>query len=133
MFKNPKTVGIIRDALYDAAERHGMAIKEMSFGEDFAHVHMEVSIPNTMSISYAVQLLKGYSSYRVFKEMPGTNCDISKDIFGPQDTAMEVLAQEMKIHCRTTSGSRTFQDSCILPFNPSDTATFRSQRGSLLL
>ena len=54
MFKNPKTVGIIRDTLYDAAERHGMAIKEMSFGEDFAHVHMEVSIPNTMSISYAV-------------------------------------------------------------------------------
>ena len=70
MFKNPKTVGIIRDALYNAAERHGMAIKEMSFGEDFAHVHMEVSIPNTMSISYAVQLLKGYSSYKVFKEMP---------------------------------------------------------------
>jgi REP element-mobilizing transposase RayT len=47
-----------------------MAIKEMSFGEDFAHVHMEVSIPNTMSISHAVQLLKGYSSYKVFKEMP---------------------------------------------------------------
>ena len=70
MFKNPKTVGIIRDTLYDAAERHGMAIKEMSFGEDFAHIHMEVSIPNTMSISYAVQLLKGYSSYKVFKEMP---------------------------------------------------------------
>ena len=70
MFKNPKTVGIIRDALYDAAERHGMAIKEMSFGEDFAHVHMGVSIPNTMSISYAVQLLKGYASYKVFKEMP---------------------------------------------------------------
>ncbi len=23
MFRNPKTVGIIRDALYDAAERHG--------------------------------------------------------------------------------------------------------------
>ncbi len=70
MFKNSKTVEIIRDALYDAAERHGMAIKEMSFGDDYAHVHMEVSIPNTMSVSYAVQLLKGYSSYKVFKEMP---------------------------------------------------------------
>ncbi len=69
MFKNPKIVVIILDALYDAAERHGMAIKEMSFGEDFAYVHMEVSIPNTMSISYAVQLLKGYVSYKVFKEM----------------------------------------------------------------
>ena len=70
MSKNPKTVGIIRDALYDAAERHRMTIKEMSFGEDFAHVYIEVSIPNTMSISYAAQLLKGYSSYTVFKEMP---------------------------------------------------------------
>ena len=70
MFKNSKTVGIIRDALYDAAERHEMAIKEMSFGEDFVHAHMEASIPNTMSVSYVVQLLKGYSSYKVFKEMP---------------------------------------------------------------
>ena len=70
MFKNSKTVGIIQGALYDAAERHGMAIKKMPFGEDFAHVHMEVCIPNTMSISYAVLLLKGYSSYKVFKEMP---------------------------------------------------------------
>ncbi|MGC8710058.1 MAG: transposase [Candidatus Micrarchaeia archaeon] len=51
MFKNPKAVEIIRDALYDTAERRGMSIKEMSFGEDFAHIHMEVSIPNTMSIS----------------------------------------------------------------------------------
>ncbi len=39
MFKNPKTIRIIRDALYDAAERHRMAIKEMSFGEDFAHIY----------------------------------------------------------------------------------------------
>ena len=36
----------------------------------FARVYMEVGILNTMSISYAVQLLKGYSSYKVFKEMP---------------------------------------------------------------
>ncbi len=70
MFKNLKTIEIIRNALYNVAEKHGMTIKEMSFGEDFAHVHMEVSISNTMSISYAAQLLKGYSSYTVFKEMP---------------------------------------------------------------
>ncbi len=70
MFKNPKTVGIIRNALYDVAERYKMTIKELSFGDDHAHVHMEISIPNTMSISRAAQLLKGYSSYVVFKEMP---------------------------------------------------------------
>jgi REP element-mobilizing transposase RayT len=31
---------------------------------------MEVSIPNTMSVLYVVRLLKGYSPYEVFKEMP---------------------------------------------------------------
>ena len=70
MFRNPKTIKSIRDALYNVAERYKMEIKEMSFGDDFGHVHLEVSIPNTMSISYAVQLLKGFSSYTVFKEIP---------------------------------------------------------------
>ena len=58
LFKNQKTVGIIQDVLYDTAKRYGMTIKEMSFGEDFVRVHVGVSIPDTMSISYAVQLLK---------------------------------------------------------------------------
>ena len=70
MFKNQKTIEIIRNALYEVAQRYKLTIKEMSFGDDYAHVHLEVSIPNTMSISYAVQLLKGYLSYLLFKEMP---------------------------------------------------------------
>ncbi len=67
MFKNIKTTETIRNALYEVAERFRMTIKELSFGEDFAHVPLEVSIPNTMSIAYAIQLLKGYSSYVVFR------------------------------------------------------------------
>lgn len=71
MFGKSKTIEAVRKALYDAAERHNMTIKELSFGDDFSHVlHLEVSVPNTMSISRAVQLLKGYSSYVVFKEVP---------------------------------------------------------------
>jgi REP element-mobilizing transposase RayT len=70
MFGKSKTIEVIRNALYNVAERYGMTIKELSFGDDYAHVHLEVSVPNTMSISYAVQLLKGYSSYTLFKEMP---------------------------------------------------------------
>ena len=50
VFKNPKTLAIIRTAMYDAAKKHKMIIKEISFGEDFAHVHMEVSIPNIISV-----------------------------------------------------------------------------------
>ena len=70
MFKKSKTIEAVRKALYDVAERYKMTIKEISFGDDYSHVHLEVSIPNTMSISYAVQLLKGYSSYVVFREVP---------------------------------------------------------------
>ncbi len=64
MFRKSKTVEAIRKALYDVAERYKMTIKELSFGDDYSHVHLEVSVPNTMSISYAVQLLKGYSVIR---------------------------------------------------------------------
>ncbi len=70
MFKNPKTVVAIRSALYDVAERYGLTINTLSFGEDFAHIHLLVNIPNTMPITYAMQLLKGYSSYVVFREIP---------------------------------------------------------------
>ena len=70
MFRNPKTVEIIRRAISEEAENYGMRIKELAFGEDYAHVHMEVDVPNTLSIAQVAQLLKGYSSYIVFKEMP---------------------------------------------------------------
>ena len=70
MFRNPKTIGVIKKAFYDAAERHKLSIKELSFGEDFAHVHMEVSVPINMTVAKAAQLLKGYSSYIIFKEIP---------------------------------------------------------------
>jgi len=70
MFKNPKTIEVIRDALYAVAEKYRIMIKEIAFGNDYGHVHLEVEVPNTMSVSFAVQLLKGYSSYVVFREMP---------------------------------------------------------------
>jgi REP element-mobilizing transposase RayT len=69
-FDDAKTIGVARRAFYDAAERHGIGIKVLSFGDDFAHVHMEISIPYTMTVSDAAQLLKGYSSYILFKEIP---------------------------------------------------------------
>ncbi len=70
MFKNNATISAIKEALYDVAKRYKISIKELSFGEDFAHLHMEIQMPNTMSVSYVVQLLKGYSSYFVFRKIP---------------------------------------------------------------
>ena len=106
MFKNPKTVEIIRRAINEEANKHGITIKELSFGEDYAHMHIEIDIPNTLSIAQVAQLLKGYSSYAVFKEMPRQDCDTLKGISGPQDTATALWAQETKTLCRTISGGR---------------------------
>ena len=69
-FDDAKTIEVARKAFYDSAERHGIKIKVLSFGEDFAHVHMEISMPYTMTVADAAQLLKGYSSYILFKEIP---------------------------------------------------------------
>ena len=70
MFKNPKTCKIIHDAIYESAKRHGIGIKEFAIGDDYAHVHLEIDVPNTIAVAKAAQLLKGYSSYVIFKEMP---------------------------------------------------------------
>ena len=53
MFRNPKAIGVIKKAFYDAAERHKLSIKGLSFGEDFAHVHMEVNVPINMTVAKA--------------------------------------------------------------------------------
>ncbi len=81
MFKNPKTTEAVRKSFYDVADRHKIKIKELSFGDDFAHVHIEISIPNTMSVSHAVQLLKGYSSYSIFRDMPNHRLRYKKGHF----------------------------------------------------
>jgi REP element-mobilizing transposase RayT len=69
---------VVRDAFYVSAEKYGMTIKELSFGDDYEHVHLEVSMPNTMSVSTAAQLLKGYSSYVAFRQVP----EIKGDYWG---------------------------------------------------
>jgi REP element-mobilizing transposase RayT len=70
MFKNPKTCKIVRDAIYDSAKKYGIGIREFAIGEDYAHIHIEIDVPVSMSVARAVQLLKGRSAHTVFKEMP---------------------------------------------------------------
>lgn len=70
MLKNPKTCKIVHDAIYDSALKHGIGIKEFAVGDDYAHIHIEIDVPVAMSVAHAVQLLKGYSAFVVFREMP---------------------------------------------------------------
>jgi putative transposase len=54
--------------LHEVAERHNIGIVELSVMPD--HVHVVVQIPPTMSVSQALHLLKGASSYELFRRQP---------------------------------------------------------------
>jgi len=70
VFKNPKTQKVVVDAFREVEEKYGIQIKEFAFGDDYAHIHMEVNVPPTFSMEQAVQLFKSHSSSKVFTEMP---------------------------------------------------------------
>ena len=58
----------LKEILFAAANRHNIEITESGIMAD--HVHLVVRIPATMSQSEAVRLLKGASSYGMFRKHP---------------------------------------------------------------
>ena len=54
--------------LREIALLHGMVIFELQVEAD--HIHLFVGLPPTMSVSRALQLLKGGSAYRLFRQHP---------------------------------------------------------------
>ena len=56
----------------EVAKRHKIEIIELSVMPD--HVHTIVGIPPTMSVSKALQILKGASSRELFKRKPHFRC-----------------------------------------------------------
>ena len=55
--------------LHNIAEKYSMVIHSLAIEDD--HVHIFVSLPVDISVSKAFQLLKGISSYRIFRQFPG--------------------------------------------------------------
>ena len=70
VFKNPRTQKIVADASREVEMQFDIKIKECSFGEDYARVHMEINVPSKLSMEQVVQILKSHSASKVFKEMP---------------------------------------------------------------
>ena len=70
--KDPFKFEIVRNHcdqfLREIAHDKGMEIFELQVEPD--HVHMFVGIPPTMTICKALQLLKGSSSYKLFRQHP---------------------------------------------------------------
>jgi len=56
------------EILREVAERHGIGIVDVSVMADY--VHFIAGIPPTMSVSEALNLLKGGSSYELFRAKP---------------------------------------------------------------
>jgi putative transposase len=68
MFRGKENKKLCEDILYEVAERHNIGIVELSVMPD--HVHIVVQLPPTMSVSQALHLLKGASSYELFRRQP---------------------------------------------------------------
>jgi len=72
MFKQEENKKLCEEVLYEVAKRHKIEITELSVMSD--HIHTVVGIPPTMSVSKALQLLKGASSRELFKRKPHLRC-----------------------------------------------------------
>ena len=59
---------ICSDTLACAAGKHGIKIRQTAIGSD--HVHMVVDVPPAMAVSKAFGVLKGSSSYVLFRAFP---------------------------------------------------------------
>ena len=68
MFKREENKNLCEEVLHEVAKRHHIEINELSVMPD--HIHTVVEIPPTMSVSKALQLLKGASSREIFKVRP---------------------------------------------------------------
>jgi putative transposase len=68
MFRGKKNKKLCEDILHEVAERHNILMIELSVKPD--HIHTVVQLPPTMSVSQALHLLKGASSYKLFRRQP---------------------------------------------------------------
>ena len=68
VFKFPWVRKDCETILRKAVSRYGMHIYELEIMPD--HIHIFVEIPPKISVSKALQLLKGYSAYKLFRKHP---------------------------------------------------------------
>ena len=68
IFKFPWVKKDCEAILNEAVLRYGMILYELEVVSD--HVYCFVEIPSIMSVSKALNILKGYSSYKLFRKQP---------------------------------------------------------------
>ena len=68
MMRSEKLKVFCKVAIEEACKRHEIKIEIVKVMND--HVHMIVDVPRTMSDSFALQIIKGSSSYILFRVCP---------------------------------------------------------------
>ena len=79
MFRKERLREYCKDILHMIARRHKIEIIELAVMED--HVHIIAQLPPEMSQSKAIQLLKGASSYELFRLIPNYRLRYPKGSF----------------------------------------------------
>ena len=97
MFKREENKNLCEEVLYEVAKRHKIEITELSVMSD--HIHVVVCIPPTMSVSQALQLLKGASARELFKRRTYFRCRYPKGHFWSPENSIEVLVTRMQKQC----------------------------------
>ena len=65
MMQKEKLKIFCRVAIEEACKKHGIAVEIIKVMDE--HVHMIVDVPRTMSDAFALQIIKGLSSYILFR------------------------------------------------------------------
>ena len=79
-----------RELLRETARAHEMVVHAGSINRD--HVHLLLSIPPSLSVSRAVQYLKGRSSHKLLSESQACASAIGASIYGPEATGLRAAA-----------------------------------------
>ncbi len=79
MMRKEKLKVFCRVAIEEACKKHGIKIEIIKVMDE--HVHMIVDIPRTMTDAKAIQIIKGLSSYILFRICPNLRKRYSKGHF----------------------------------------------------
>lgn len=61
---------VTKGAIEEAASMYNIGIRELSFGEDFAHVHLYVTVPDNLTMNQVKQIIKSHSASVIFQRIP---------------------------------------------------------------
>ena len=70
-FKKEYNRIVTRGAIEEAAAMYRIGIKEFSFGDDYQHVHLYLTIPDNLTMNQVIQILKSHSASIILQKIPG--------------------------------------------------------------